>query len=203
MDICRITAVWSGFIGAPGYSVFHFTTDGGFWDGGLIGDSAQAAAERAAADVGTAFGQLSSWLPPVVQIRTQPEAEIINSDTGEIVGFTEVPTYSTDGEGPGNGYSAASGAVVNWRTNDYRFGRRIRGRTFVVPLSGAAYEDDGTLVQGARDKLLDFADRIVDGGAAAEFGVWSRPRGGTGGVFATATGYSVPDMAAVLRSRRD
>jgi len=92
---------------------------------------------------------------------------------------------------------------VNWRTNDYRFGRRIRGRTFMVPLNSNAYEGDGTLSTAARGDLQTFADTMVSGTGGAEFGVWSRPRNGAGGVFATVTSGTVPDMAAVLRSRRD
>lgn len=203
MDILRITAQWTGFAGAPGYSNFHFTTDGGFWDGGLLGDGAQAAADGAADRVRSAFNNMRGILPGDVTIEIQPEAEILNSDTGEIVGFTEVTSGIIPGTTSTGGWSGASGAVVNWRTNDYRFGRRIRGRTFIVPLDGSAYEGDGTLSSDGRADVRDFADEMVNGEGSAEFGVWSRPRDGAGGVFATVRSYNVPDMAAVLRSRRD
>lgn len=203
MDILRITALWSGFTGAPGYSNFHFTTDGGFWDGGLLGDGAQQAAEGAATRVFTAFSGMRSRIPAGVRIAVQNEAQILNSDTGEIIGFAEVEGQAVVGSGTAGGYSAASGAVVNWRTNDYRAGRRIRGRTFLVPLAGASYEADGTLATEARTSIQGFADEMITGAGAAELGVWSRPQNGAGGVFATVTGANVPDMAAVLRSRRD
>lgn len=193
MDILRITARWTGFTGAPGYSNFFFA--GG---GGLISD-AQQVANR----VISAFSDLSSILPEDVRITLEPEAAVIDSDTGVATSFEQIDT-AADAEGiaPGS-YSAASGAVVNWRTNDVRFGRRIRGRTFIVPLSSIAYADDGTLGNSALGALRNFADTMIGGDLDSEFGVWSRPRDGGGGVFATATSYSVPDMAAVLRSRRD
>lgn len=203
MDILRIVAIWSGFFGAPGYSNFHFTTDAGFWDGGIIGDEAQIAADSAAERIGSALTQLSTVLPSGVTIQTESEADVLNSDTGELIGNIEVPGYMATGSGSGGGYSAASGGVINWRTNDYRFGRRIRGRTFIVPLSGSAYEDDGTLTSSALSTLRGFGSDIIAGGGDPEFGVWSRPRDGSGGVFATAVSSQVPDMAAVLRSRRD
>lgn len=203
MDILRITALWSGFTGAPGYSNFYFTTDGGFWDGGLLGDEAQLAAEGAADRVSAAFAMIDQNLPEGVTISIQDEAEILNSDTGEAIGFAEVSAASVNGAGPVGGYSAASGAVVNWRTNDYRGGRRIRGRTFIVPLSGDSYEDDGTLSTQARGFLQAFGNTMISGTGSADLGVWSRPIGGSGGVFATVTASNVPDMAAVLRSRRD
>lgn len=203
MDILRISARWTGFAGAPGYSNFHFTTDGGFWDGGLLGDEAQAAANGASERVRSAFNAMRASLPNDVTIELQPEAEILNSDTGEIIGFTEVSHGSLSGTTSTGGWSGASGAVVNWRTNDYRFGRRIRGRTFLVPLDGSAYEGDGTLSDDGRADIRAFGDEMVNGEGSADFGVWSRPRDGAGGVFATVSAYSVPDMAAVLRSRRD
>lgn len=203
MEILRITARWTGFTGAPGYSVFHFSNDAGFWDGGLIGDANQEAVDAASSKVSTAFTMIRSQLPDIVTITQEPEAEIIDSDTGEILGSAETGGSSQQGSGSSGGYSAASGAVVNWRTNDYRFGRRIRGRTFIVPLDGGAYEDDGTLSSSARDSLVSFGNRLRESDGGPQLGVWSRPRNGAGGVFATVTASNVPDMAAVLRSRRD
>ena len=203
MDILRITARWSGFNGAPGYSNFHFTTSGGFWDGGLLADGAEEAANNARIVVRNAFLEIDNILPESVGITIEPEALVLDSDTGETLGFVPVEGQGLSGGNATGGYSAATGAVVNWNTNDYRFGRRIRGRTFVVPLAGSAYEDDGTLTSSAITALRDFGDSIVNGAANPDFGVWSRPRNGSGGVFASVVGYSVPDMAAVLRSRRD
>lgn len=193
MDILRITARWSGFSGAPGYSNFFFA--GG---GGLIGDQNQVA-DR----VRSAFVFVGSILPAGVSIAIEPEAAVIDSDTGVVNDFRAVDQEDAlVGAGSG-GHSGASGAVINWRTADLRGGRRIRGRTFLVPLAGNAYETNGTLTTSALDALRLFGNTMVGGDLDSEFGVWSRPTGGSGGVFATATGFSVPDKAAVLRSRRD
>lgn len=193
MEILRVMMRWTGFNGAPGYSAFHFA--GG---GGLISDAQQVATR-----VASGMFILRPALPASVQIAVESEVTRLDSDTGEILGFhaiDELDDYSGQGT---EGYSAASGGVINWRTDDVRFGRRIRGRTFIVPLSGESYESDGSLTSSALGTLRNFADEIVGGDIDSEFGVWSRPRAGTGGVFATATGYHVPDMSAVLRSRRD
>lgn len=203
MDIMRVTARWTGFSGAPGYSNFFFTLDAGFIDGGFMGDAAVSAATTAASRVADAFDAIDSLLPAAVRIGQDPEVAVIDSDTGEITGLiAREPVTAVTGSASGS-YSAASGAVVNWLTADYRGGRRIRGRTFMVPLAGSAYESDGTLSSGARNLLTTFGNSIIGDAGGPEFGVWSRPVGGSGGVFATATSASVPDMAAVLRSRRD
>lgn len=193
MDMIRITARWAGFPGAPGYSNFFFA--GG---GGLISD-AQQCADR----VESAFDELSLVLAGPVTVTIDPEAAIIASETGEVQGYRAI-TPGNGSSGAGNGaFSGPTGAVVNWRTSDLRNGRRIRGRTFLVPLANSSYDSDGTLTSTARDSVTSFAEGIVGGDLDSEFGVWARPIGGSGGVFATADSFSVPDMAAVLRSRRD
>ena len=193
MDMFRVTARWAGFSGAPGYSNFFFATGGG-----LISD-AQQVADR----VRSAFGQLPPSLPQGTTVTIQPEVAVIDSDTGELTRY-ETITPGTTVSGTATGaYSGASGAVINWRTNDVRFGRRIRGRTFIVPLGSGAYDSTGTLSSGTLEDLNDFASVLVGGDLDSELGVWSRPRDGGGGVFATVVSATVPDMAAVLRSRRD
>lgn len=203
MDIIRITVRWTGFLGAPGYSNFHFGVGTGWFDGGIFGDSQQADIDNAASRVANAFGALGASLPEDVQLDIEPEVPILDAASGETLGAGDTTATITQQPRGSGGYSAASGAVVNWRTNDYRFGRRIRGRTFIVPLAGTAYEEDGTIRSGALGVLRTFGEDIRDAGVGPDFGVWSRPRDGSGGVFASVTGSSVPDMAAVLRSRRD
>lgn len=193
MAIHRVTARWTGFQGAPGYSVFHFMAGGG-----LISD-AQSSATR----VADAFEYLKANLPDTVTVSIEPEVQEIDESTGMVTGFQNItPPSPVNGTGDGN-YSAASGAVVNWRTGDLRFGRRIRGRTFLVPLVGASYDSAGTLSTATLTNVNLFADELVGGDLDSELVVWSRPRDGSGGVAATVTQATVPDMAAVLRSRRD
>lgn len=193
MDMLRITARWTGFTGGPGYSNFFFA--GG---GGLISD-AQQVSDR----VATAFEALGTVIPTGVTVTTEAEAAVIDSDTGQLTGFQPVDQATVPALGGGLTYSGASGAVVNWRTEDVRFGRRIMGRTFIVPIRSDRYDAQGTLDADALEDLRTFADTLVAWDVDSEFGVWSRPRGGSGGVFATATSYNVPDKAAILRSRRD
>lgn len=198
MDMFRVTARWTGFTGSPGYSNFFFSS--GFLDGGLLNDEAQLLSDR----VVSAFDALTQILPGSVTITTEPEVAVIDSDSGMATNFSIVDQDSVNGGASGSmGYPGPSGAVVTWRTDDLRNGRRIRGRTFLVPLSNTAFEGDGTLRENAIGYLNNFADTLVGGSLDGDLGVWSRPVGGSGGVFATVTGYSIPDMVAVLRSRRD
>ena len=203
MNILRITCQWTGFPGGPGYSNFHFAAGAGFFDGGLLGDTDQVAADAAAQRVRDAFAAMRSRLPTQTFVAVQPEAAILDSDSGKIVGTVDVEVAPVGSSASGTTHAGPVGAVVNWRTNDYRFGRRIRGRTFLVPLNSSSYEGNGTLLDTARADLQEFADTMMGGTGDVDFGVWSRPRNGSGGVFASVTSAAVPDMAAVLRSRRD
>lgn len=203
MDMLRVTLRWAGFIGGPGYSNFFFASDAGFWDGGILTPDAEVAAQGAALRVADATREISPYIPSDVTFSIEPGVDVLDSDTGEIQGLVDIDSEQMGIPNGDGGYSAASGAVVNWNTAQYRNGRRVRGRTFLVPLSGNAYESDGTLTDPALGSIRDFASEIIGDGSAPAFGVWSRPRAGAGGVFAPVTGSSVPDMSAVLRSRRD
>lgn len=193
MDMLRVTMRWGGFQGSPGFSNYYFA--GG---GGLISDAQQVADRTRGAHV-----FLATMLPAGVTLSLDPEVAVITAETGEIQDYrTVTPGGTITGTGTGN-WSAASGAVVNWRTGDVRFGRRIRGRTFLVPLANTAFDVQGTLSTAALTAINQYAGGIIGGDLDSEFGVWSRPRDGEGGVFATAVSATIPDKVAVLRSRRD
>lgn len=193
MPIMKITAEWSGFPGAPGYTNLYFM--GG---GGLITD-AQQCADR----VRRAFGHLVPLFPTNMNIQINSEVPVIDESTGMITDFRTVTPPTKIGGGGTGGYAGPTGAVVTWRTNDLKNGRRIRGRTFLVPLAGSAFEANGSLGGASLLPLRQFADELIGGDLDSEFVVWSRPVGGAGGVAATVTAATIPDMAAVLRSRRD
>lgn len=197
MDMFRVTANWQGFPGAPGYSNFYFSS--GLIDGGLFGDEAQLLANR----VRNAFNEIVTMLPNNVSISIDPEVPMIDSDTGMAQSYNTIeppePVVATGDRA----YAGPAGAVITWRTGDLRNGRRIRGRTFLVPMSSFVFDTDGTLSSSRFEFLREFADTLIGGPGTADLGVWSRPVNGSGGVFATVTGYTIPDLAAVLRSRRD
>lgn len=193
MAIYRVTVRWDGFLGAPGYSNFHFT-ESVSTPGPADGRSRVVAF----------FNGFNTLLPADVEFTTSHEVAVIDEETGMVTGFETVAEPGEPGNGgDSGGYSAASGAVVTWHTSGVRNGRRVRGRTFLVPLGGNAYQPDGTLTTSAISQINDAATELVGEGFDSGFCIFSRPSSeGGGGVFPV-TGFRVPDMAAVLRSRRD
>lgn len=193
MAISRVTAEWTGFPGAPGYSNFYF---GG--DSGTTGD-AQADADR----VQALFEYVASYLPTGVTVTIQPEVVTLDETTGNMTGITAIESPDTvTGRGTG-GFSGPSGAVVNWMTGSFVNGRLVRGRTFFVPLAGSAYESNGTLTTPALNGFRTGASIFVGEVGSRALVVWRRPRNGTPGSSHLVTSAQVPDIAAVLRSRRD
>lgn len=194
MAIFRIQARWTGFTGAPGYSAFHFdaATEG-------AGPTAQACADA----VGAFFVSVRDHLPSGVRVSVEAEVQRLEETTGELIGFETITAPAPAlGNSAGN-WSAASGAVVIWSTGGVRSGRRIQGRTFLVPLGGTGLSTDGTLSAAAQSTIQTAATTLADSITALH--IWARPTapGAADGQIASVTSARVPDMSAVLRSRRD
>lgn len=193
MAITRITAVWSGFRGAPGYSNFHFAGDG----------TDSLGLDSAAEAVHSFFEAFRIRLPTSVSIQIQPTAEVIDEASGQILGSYDITELDPVTGGTSSMYSAATGAVVNWNTQAYRNGRRIRGRTFLVPLTSNSFDSQGDLATETLTSLRNGAEFLASGASVLPFVVWARPINGSGGTAEPVRSFNIPDLGAVLRSRRD
>lgn len=198
-DMLKVTAQWTGFLGAPGYSNFFFmesdptaSTDGGSF---------------ASADaVQNFFNAIKSYLPNQAQVKVMTDVPVINPATGEMTDIRSAGTRTAiQGTGGSASYSAASGVVITWRTPGVKNGRRVRGRTFIVPTTTAAYDIDGSLHATGIGVFQTAAAGLIGAGTTQDFGVWSRPTapGASDGAWFTATSGTVPDKVAILKSRRD
>jgi hypothetical protein len=185
----------------PGYSVFHFR------DFSAGGEPTAAQALVAVDKVRAFFDAIKVYLPAIVSVQVSGEVPVIEDTTNTMTDiFTPAAPAVVTGTASGAAaYSAPVGAVVTWRTGVVRNGRVIRGRTFLVPLSSSAFQSDGTLGATPHSVILAAAAALRDQAGDGDLGVYARPTapGATDGEWAAATGHSVPDMGAVLRSRRD
>lgn len=194
VNILRVTVNWTGFLGAPGYTVLH----------GLAPEADPSTNAQTFADAArTLVGGEPGLLPSAVKIDVDPEVQIIEDTTGDLVDVISItPGAQISGTASGP-YSGASGAVINWRTATIRNGRRLRGRSFLVPLSNIAYETNGSLTAAAVGALAARADAFWQTPEIQPV-IFGRPTQlGNDGMSGPITAASVPDMAAVLRSRRD
>jgi hypothetical protein len=194
----RVKARWSGFNGAPGWSNFYFNN---------IDDSFYTPEDAATAvgKVWTFFDTVNIRLPSTVKIDVSPDVEVISPTDGQLQRVNNGGSTGTiSGSQAAAPYSASTGMVITWRTAGVRNGRRVRGRTFLVPIAGAAYGNDGTIGDGDVAETLAAANALAQPWTGISLGVWSRPSavGATDGAWHPIVSASVPDLAAVLRSRR-
>lgn len=194
MALYRVKARWTGFTGSPGYSIFHFD---------IPVDPNETDAAEHAEEVRLFFSALTTRLPAAVKIQVESAVEIIETTTGQLTDVVTIPSVNAVQGQASGAFASSTGACVVWTTAGVRNGRRVMGRTFVVPLSVNAYDVDGTLGGPALQDLQDAAALLV--GDSFGFQVYGRPSsvGAADGDSYTVTGARVADKAAVLRSRRD
>lgn len=193
MGVLEYRALWQVGIGGPGSSVFH----GRIPTATTAGDSAQALADR----VRAFMEAVKTVVPGGVTWSFPSEVLEIDTATGVLEDVHNV-TPPANVLATGNGVHAApAGVRIEWRTLAIVNGRRLRGRTFIVPLSTAQYETNGTLVPTCITTLTNAGNAYKDSSVfnASQASIWSR----THGTQADITSFNVPDEVAVLRSRRD
>lgn len=129
------------------------------------------------------------------------EGDLIEDETGALGGSWTEGTAATVSGSSNFVFAAPAGAVINWSTTAVVGRRRLRGRTFLVPLSAQNFDSDGSLAAAAVTDLRNLASTLW---VAAALSIWHRPTtpGGSDGSSSPVTGSNVPDKAAVLRSRR-
>jgi hypothetical protein len=186
---------WVGGITGPGVTVFH----GRDTALGTIGQAAQELADRAATFLGAVA---AGNLPDDITLDFAAEVVELNTSTGVLVAVHPVNDAGSVNGGVAGSYARPSGARVEWGTGAIVMGRRLRGRTFLVPVVSLAYADGGNLVPAVRASIEGLAQDYIDepfGIEAVAPTIWSR----THGIEADIVTASVPSEVAILSSRRD
>lgn len=193
----RVRVSLTGFKGGPGVSTFYAVNAG-----------ALVPALHAMYDA------LRTKMPLPVTINVENSGDILEATTGELQGSWSVAPVTQLLGVSAAAYSAPSGACLTWLTTTVANGKRVKGRTFLVPMQGDAYDTDGSLAATVVPYLNAVANDFVVAGAA-NFCVWHRPflgspatatkpaRPAFAGSRVLVTGSRVLDKVAVLRSRRD
>lgn len=159
------------------------------------------AAVGGADDIEAFFTAVAGLCPTGLQWTIPSNGDLIDSVTGELVGSWSDP--GTGGVVAASGSSIFTngvGARVVWNTGGTFSGRRVRGATFVVPLSIEAYEGAGNLTGTVITQLTTAAANIVD--SDAPFVIWSRSTTSATGEVNAITSATIPDRVSWLRSRR-
>lgn len=185
---------WAGQITGPGVSVFHGRTALGSTDANAAQDLADATR--------LFFDAIKAHCPAGLSWVFGAEVLSLNTTTGVLeAAHAVVPPADVAATGSATSWSKPTGARVDWNTGAIAGGRRLRGRTYVVPLIGASYDSTGTISTSALTSLNAGAAAYVAHSGLVDVNpsVWSRVHG----IQADITSHDVPDKAAILTSRRD
>jgi len=183
-QIRKIPVQWTGLTGLPGYSVFYSPT-----------------ATDATASLVAFFNAIKGLVPSSLQWQVPASGDTLDDATGLLTGtWTGAGAGVVGGSGGTVSYAGGVGAWVNWRTNAIVDGRRLRGRTFLAPLTSACFDSSGTIATAQLATLQTAATVLAALGGTV---IWSRPVvGGRAGSSSVVVSGDVPDQATALRSRR-
>lgn len=197
MTIARVSCSWQNWPGAPGVSQFY-------GDGASMQPMVDA--------LKTFFEAIKVYIPSPITITVPGSGDLIDETTGKINGAYGGLTVPAPIVGTGSGaYAGNAGFVCHWLTTTIAKGRRIRGRTFVVPAIATAFDTTGSLSSTALTAITNASAALVTSSGGI-MQVWHRPVYAvpkttpptivTPGSKATVTSSRVPDLAVSLRSRR-
>jgi hypothetical protein len=197
MPLIRYRVSWGNFPGAPGVTTLYFSTS--------VADFTP---------VRTFFNSVMTTCPQSLTFSYPTSYDVINEATGQLqtTVATAAQAVSTSLTTAGT-YSLTSGALIRWNTSAVVAGNKVVGRTYIVPLAGSQYNNNGAVASGTITTLQNAANALL-----AAYGdglkVWARPfKGRTGvagkpdiparvGSFATALSATTPATPVVMRSRR-
>lgn len=190
----RVNVTWQNFPGAPGLTQLY------------LDDATSGQAHIDA--IRTFFDAVKALLPTGTTINVPSSGDRIDEVTGDILGTWSVATTPAVVTCTGAGqYAGNAGVCIHWLTNTIVRGRRLRGRSFLVPVVATAFDTNGTPSATAMTTLTNAANALVTA-LGTTFQVWSRPQKATPehpaytGTRGPVTSARVPDLAVSLRSRR-
>lgn len=193
MGVLEYRVNWGSGATNPGVSVLHARIAGT--------SSAGAAATSFSERCRKFFDDIKGVVGGGIVWGFPGEVTELNTATGALEAVHVVtPPANVTSTGAGV-YAAPAGIRVEWRTDAIVGGRRLRGRTFVVPLITSGYDTGGTIASSTLTTMASATSNYLSTVVftSANPSVWSR----THGVQADITSAFLPDEVAVLRSRRD
>lgn len=199
-QILRCRAVLSGWSGAPALYTAYFSPGTA---GGSVADATDCLAR-----VRGFWNAMTAQLPAAVQITTAPTVDVLEASTGELVGqyASSAPPTVVTGTSVAEFYAPGNYALLQINTLGFRNGRKVRGRSFIGPIteagvtSGVANSTLTSLVSASAAAQLTPSSPAT----ASAMVVWSRPsRGGSNGATNVVISFACPSKLAMLRSRRD
>lgn len=184
--INRFRVQWTGSaVVGPSLSTFYFS-------GSAVGKPAALV---------TFFTAIAGMVAPGVTWTIPGTGDVLEDSTGALTGsWTAAGGGSVVSSGTGV-FAQGVGVRAVWQTANVHKGRRVKGTTFIVPLSAAQYQADGTIVNATLTNLLAAQNALI-AATTPDFRIWSRPDANGAFALSSVTGALAPDTVSTLRSRR-
>lgn len=181
-------AIWSTPGGGTGYTVLHFQDVANNTD-----------AQDLANMVRVFFDSIKGVLPDDVTVTFDSEVLVLDlAGTLQTV-WAVTPPASVSGINAST-YNRAAGIRIDWSTGHIVAGRRLTGRTYLVPTGSSVFDAVGLVTSGNVTAVQTAAAALISSSSSnAPLVVWSR----THAVAWAADTASVPTKGAILRGRRD
>ena len=191
-SLWHVQATWSGGKIGTGFTNFYFSE-------GV--STAVQASDAARAFLNSCY-TLGGKLPTGITINFRAAVDVIDANNGELQNTIPVTQPASVVGSDNSAHAAVAGACVTWRTDSLVDGKRVRGRTFLVPMGGLGLQSDGTIDNTTVGSINTAAGVLIS--AAPEFVVWHRPasKAAGGGSAAPVVAGVCVDKTAYLTSRR-
>ena len=193
MSYTEILTIWTGATGLPGYTKMRY-----------VGELSSGQLTSAAANWRTFLDSIKAIIPTIVTLTVQPTASF-HQDDGTLIGEAAIVSPPAPVIGTGAGaYLSASGLLILWNTGAVNGGKKIRGRTYFVPMTANAAQSDGTIVETNRTTVQSAATTLVASTPPPAINSRARASNPTAtDATVIVVSANVPDKQVVLRSRRD
>jgi hypothetical protein len=182
----RLRVEWGGsLIPGGGLSTFYATTTGSGFPAG----------------VKSFFTAFAHRIPTGVTWTVPTFGDLIEDSTGALAGSWSEPSGGGQVASSGTAAHAAGvGTRVVWQTGGIHNGRRVKGSTFIVPLSQGVYDTSGTIDSLVLADIQQGVNTLLT--AVPNLRILSKARPGFPGASSAITAGTVPDKVSWLRSRR-
>jgi hypothetical protein len=157
MTIAQVLCSWTGLQGGTGYSIFY--------------------ARSTAASSGplnTFWAAVKAQLPNAVTVNVPNSGKLIDEATGKMTGVWGAGSTSANTGTGGTNYPPSAGCQIKWLTTGFNRGRKVSGRTYLVPLPTTAFTSTGTIATTVTGALFTPATQLISDWTG-NMVVWSRP----------------------------
>lgn len=188
--LMRYRFVWTGGAVGTGYTTLFG-----------MGTAAQAFADGAYALMSSCIGSgAGSNTGGGITVTPDGFVDILDVPTGELTESQGVTASSALVSASTARYAGPAGLCITWTTSGVVNGKRVRGRTFIVPTIEARYDTNGTVLDSYRTTCLTAAGAYRVGSWAPA--IYHRPKDKVGGAAYAIAGHGIRDRISILTSRR-